>query len=202
MSFLFGGNPPSTSDLARRYKQHINRSIRELDREYSRITIEERQLMKEVKLHSSNNIKLSFQKAQAVVRSRRLLNKFSIMKANMQGISMRIQSVKTTDALQSAVQSAVSMMHNFNKLANGGKLICSLQELEKNNALMNFQSEMIEDQLDSVFEEDNDDESTHEIVSQILFEAGVNIPSTSHLFESTSIDSQILKCKVPTKFET
>jgi charged multivesicular body protein 2A len=202
MSFLFGGNPPSTAELARRYKQHINRSIRDLDREYNRIALEEKQLMKEVKIHSNNNLKLSFQKAQAVVRSRRLLSKFSLMKANMQGISMRIQSVKTTDALQSAVQSAVSMMQNFNKLAGGTKLMGSLQEMEKHNAFMNFQSEIIDDQLDSIFEEDNDEESTHDIVSQILFEAGVNIPSTSHLFENSSIDSQILKCKVPTKSVT
>jgi charged multivesicular body protein 2A len=200
MSFLFGGNPPTTSELARRYKQHINKSIRELDRETARISSEEKQLMLEVKKHSTNNIKLSMQKAQAVVRLRRMLNKFSNMKANLQGIAQRIQSVKSTEALQRAVGSAVTMMTSFNKMSGGAQLVSSLHEMEKQNAFMNFQSEIMDEKMDAVFEEDNDEEASCDIVEQILLEAGVNIPSVHKTnTEIETIISRLQQCKVSDK---
>jgi hypothetical protein len=42
---------------------------------------------------------------------------------------------------------------------------------------MNMQTEMIDEQMDSVFEEDNDEEEGDDLVLQILAEAGVDIPS-------------------------
>lgn len=178
MSFLFGGAPPSTSELAQRYKRHINRSIRELDRETLKLVNEEKLLMGEVKKASQNNMKQSKQKAQAVVRTRRMLNKFSQMKAHLQGIASRIQGVKSTEALQKAIGSAVQMMQGFNKIG-GIDLVKSLHELERQNGMMTVQSEMIDDQLDSVFEEENDNEEMDDVILEVMREAGVDLPSAS-----------------------
>ncbi len=178
MSFLFGGAPPSTSELAQRYKRHINRSIRELDRETLKLVNEEKFLMGEVKKASQNNMKQSKQKAQAVVRTRRMLNKFSQMKAHLQGIASRIQGVKSTEALQKAIGSAVQMMQGFNKIG-GIDLVKSLHELERQNGMMTVQSEMIDDQLDSVFEEENDNEEMDDVILEVMREAGVDLPSAS-----------------------
>lgn len=178
MSFLFGGAAPTTSELAQRYKRHINRSIRELDRESLKLLNEEKMLMSEVKKASQNNMKQSKQKAQAVVRTRRMLNKFSQMKANLQGIASRIQGVKSTEALQKAIGSAVQMMQGFNRIG-GTNLIKSLHELERQNGMMTVQSEIIDDQLDSVFEEENDDDEMDDVILEVMREAGVDLPSAS-----------------------
>lgn len=180
MSFLFGGTPPTTSELAQRYKRQIGRSVREIDRETARLQGEEKLLMAEVKKASQNNMKQSMQKAQAVVRTRRMLNKFSQMKAHLQGIGMRIQSVKTTEALQKAVGSAVQMMNSFNRATGGKHLVGSLQELERQNAMMSVQAELIDENLDSVFEEDNDEEAPADVVMQVMEEAGVELPSVAN----------------------
>lgn len=177
MSFLFGGSPPTTSELASRYRRHINRSIRDIDRESARLAGEEKVLMAEVKSASQNNMKLSMQKAQAVVRTRRMSNKFSMMKAHLQGIGTRIQGIKSTEALQKAVGSAVVMMNSFNRVVGGQHLVGSLQELEKQNAMMTVQGEIIDEQMDAVFEEDNDAEASNDVVMQIMEEAGVELPS-------------------------
>ena len=194
MSFLFGGAPPTTSELAQRYRRHINKSVREIDRETARLQAEEKVLMAEVKQVSHNNMKQSMQKAQAVVRARRMLNRFSHMKAQLQGIGMRIQSVKTTEALQKAVGSAVKMMTNFNKLTGGPQLVSELRELEKQNMTMNVQSEIIDEQLDSVFEEDNDEDAPEDVVMQVMEEAGVKLPSASCSAEP-SIEERLEKLK-------
>lgn len=196
MSFLFGGTPPTTSQLAARYKMQINRSIRELDRETSRLQNEEKICMQEVKQCSQNNMKQSFQKARAVVRTRRMLNKFSQMKAHLQGISMRIQSVKTMEALQKAVASAARMMQSFNKVSGGSELAGCLRELEKQNVFMTVQSEMIDEQLDEVFEEDNDEEAPEDLVMQVMTEAGVQIPNTMNN-ELLTLEERFERIKKP-----
>lgn len=134
--------------------------------------------MSEVKKASQNNMKQSKQKAQAVVRTRRMLNKFSQMKANLQGIASRIQGVKSTEALQKAIGSAVQMMQGFNRIG-GTNLIKSLHELERQNGMMTVQSEIIDDQLDSVFEEENDDDEMDDVILEVMREAGVDLPSAS-----------------------
>jgi charged multivesicular body protein 2A len=198
MSFIFGGLPPTTSELARKYKHHIDKSLREIERENQRLTNEEKQLMVEIKKYSSNNIKMSMQKAQAIVRLRKTLVKFSNMKAHLQGISQRINSVKSTESLQKAVSAAVSMMQNFNKLSGGQQLISTLHEMEKQNAFMNFQGEILDERMDAVFEEDNDEEDSCSIMEQVLLEAGVEIPSTLlSVINSESITSQLQRCNVP-----
>jgi len=177
MSFLFGGTPPTTAQMASRYKTEINRNIREIDRESARLQHEEKLLMSEVKKASSNNMKLSMQKAQAVVRTRRMVNRFSMMKAHLQGVGTRIQSVKSAEGLQKAVGAAVKMMQQCNRCIGVKSLGMSLQELDKQNASMTMQTEMIDEQMDSVFEEDNDEEEGSDLVMQILTEAGVSIPN-------------------------
>ena len=179
MSFLFGGTPPTTSQLAQRYKQYINRSIREIDRETMRLQQEEKTCMQEVRICSKNNMKQSVQKARAVVRQRRMLNKFSQMKAHLQGICMRIQSVRSMEALQKAVASAARMMQSFNKVSGGPELVNCLRELDKQNVYMTVQSEMIYEQLDEVFDEDQDEEAPEDLVMQVMTEAGVDLPSAS-----------------------
>jgi charged multivesicular body protein 2A len=140
-------------------------------------------------------MKQSIQKARAVVRQRRMLNKFSQMKAHLQGISMRIQSVKTMEGLQKAVSSAARMMQSFNRLSGGAELSNSLKELERQNSFMTIQSEMVDEELDSVFEEDNDEDAPEDLVMQVMSEAGVDLPNAS---ESTlSLEERFERIKNP-----
>ena len=180
MSFLFGGHPPTTAEMASRFKMKINRSVREIDRESARLAAEEKQLMAELKREASKNVKLAMQKAHAIVRTRRMTNKFSQMKAHLQGIATHIQSIKTTEALQRAVGSAVQMMQSFNRSVGGKHLALSLADMERNTAAMNMQGELIDEQLDAAFDEDADELESNEVILQVLMEAGVDIPNAAN----------------------
>jgi charged multivesicular body protein 2A len=179
MSFLFGGRPPTTAEMASRFKIKINRSVREIDRESARLAAEERQLMAELKKEAPRDGKLAMQKAHAVVRSRRMANKFSHMKAHLQGIATRIQSIKTTEALQRAVGSAVHMMKCFNQTVGGKHLIQSLADMERHTATINIQGELIDEQLDAAFDDDADEFEINDVVLQVLNEAGVDLPQVA-----------------------
>lgn len=195
MSFIFGGVPPTTAELSRRYKRQIQRSIRELDKEAAKLTADEKKLMQEVKQASHNNMKMSMQKAQAVVRLRRMLNKFSLMKSHFQGIESRIHGVNSTEALQKIMASAAKMMGSFNKLTGGKNLVGTMNDLERQNAMMVIHGEMVDDQLESIFEEETDEDESSDVVMQVLEEAGVNLPSS---MTTTTFEARLEKLKPST----
>ena len=199
MSFLFGGAPPTTAELARTFKTRINGSVRELDRETVRMKGEEKLLMREMKAAAANNLKLTMQKAKAVVRTRRMMNKFSQMKSHLQGISARIQNVKSMEALQNAVGSAAKMMRVFNQ-AMGGRAICSsLVEMEKQNMAMNLHGEMVDEHMDDAFDEDEDEDDVDNVTSQVLLEAGIQLPEAGHRTPAAalSLDERLERLQVP-----
>ncbi len=144
-------------------------------------------------------MKMIMQQAQAIVSLSKTLVKFSNMIAHLQGISRRIISVKSRESLQKSVSAAVQTMQNFNKLSGVQQLVSTLHEMKKQNAfLINFQGEILGERIDAVFEEDKDEKDPCSIIEQILFEAGVEIPSTYlSVINAESKTSQPQCCNKP-----
>ena len=186
MSFLFGGAPPSTRELVQRYKSTINRSVRELDRETAKLKAQERVLMSEIKRHGVANFNMTRQKAKAVVRTRRIMGRFSSMKSHLQDVSSRIQGVSSMESLQTALGAAVGVMKGFSLKAGGSSMLSTLREFEKFNGVMAVQSEMTEDGLNETFDEENEDDEIESVVFGVLREAGVNLPDIPQKNSATS----------------
>ena len=175
MSFLFGGAPPSTRELVQRYKSTINRSVRELDRETAKLKAQERVLMSEIKRHGVANFNMTRQKAKAVVRTRRIMGRFSSMKSHLQDVSSRIQGVSSMESLQTALGAAVGVMKGFSLKAGGSAMLSTLRDFEKFNGVMAVQSEMTDEGLNDTFDEENEDDEIESVACDVLREAGVNL---------------------------
>jgi hypothetical protein len=68
------------------------------------------------------------------------------------------------------------MMQIFNRTV-GGKAMCkSLMDLERQNASMNMQGEMLDEQMDDAFDDDEDASDIDNVVSSVLLEAGIRLP--------------------------
>lgn len=174
MSFLFGGAPPTTSELVRKYKSAIDRSVRELDRESAKLKSQESTLMSEIKKNGITNFTVSKQKAKSVIRTRKIIARFSSMKSHLQDVSSRIQGVKSMESLQTALASATGVMKGFSMKAGNGALLSTLREFEKFNGVMAIQSEMTDDGLNDAFDgEGDEDEIDALIMSSVLQEAGI-----------------------------
>jgi charged multivesicular body protein 2A len=179
MSFLFGGTPPTTSELASRYKTVINRSIREIDREHAQVRAQEKSLMAEIRRCAETNHVMARQKAKSVVRARAMMARFSNMKSQLQEITSRISSVRSTEALETAVKSANRAMCGFNTRVLGSQTMATaLREFEKGSTQMTMQTEVADELLDTVFDDDNEEEAD-DVVQGVLEEVGVGflIPS-------------------------
>ena len=182
MSFLFGGAPPTTSELARRYKLSIARAVRDLDRESAQIRAQEQQAMREIRHYADTNHAMTMQKARAVVRARKMQARFSSMKGQLQEIGSRILQVRSSEALQGAMASANRAMQCFGARMGDRAMVKTLRDFAQSSARMGAQTDLTEETLDSVFDdeaEDDDAQQADDIIISVLEEAGVRLPSAS-----------------------
>lgn len=179
MSFLFGGTPPTTAELAGRYKIMINRSVREIDREMVQMQTQERGYMAEIRKFAPTNPTLARQKAQAVARGRKTLTRFALMKSQLQEIGSRILSVRSAEALENALRSANRAMSGFQSRVGATNLVSILNDFEKHSNRMSEEAETADDLLDDVFDnsEPGFEEEIGDIVEGVLQEVGVTLPA-------------------------
>merc|ERR1719385_605732 len=119
--------------------------------------------------------------AKDLVRTRKAIKKFMLMKANIQAVSLKIQTLKS----QNSMAKAMMMMNKQMKLPEIQKI---MQEFEKQSEIMDMKEEMMNDVMDDAMGDEDDEEETDAIVTQVLDElglqlgdqlSGVNAPSGS-----------------------
>merc|ERR1711902_446013 len=106
---------------------------------------------------------------------------FMLMKANIQAVSLKIQTLKSQNSMAQAMKGVTKAMMMMNKQMK-------LQEIEKQSEIMDMKEEMMNDVMDDAMGDEDDEEETDAIVTQVLDElglqlgdqlSGVNAPSGS-----------------------
>lgn len=96
--------------------------------------------------------------AKDLVRTRSYIQKFHKMEASFRAISLRLATLKSTQAMAQAMQGATKAMMMMNQRMNLPQLQRIMMEFEKQNEKMEMKEEMMDDTLDDVFEADNEEE--------------------------------------------
>lgn len=76
--------------------------------------------------------------ARDLVRTRRYQKKFMVMKANIQAVSLKIQTLKSQNAMGQAMKGVTKAMQNMNRCDFFFLLFNNNKILLKNNFLFNF----------------------------------------------------------------
>merc|ERR1719192_2675283 len=119
--------------------------------------------------------------AKDLVRTRKAIKKLMLMKANIQAVSLKIQTLKSQNSMAQAMKGVTKAMMMMNKQMK-------LPEFEKQSEIMDMKEEMMNDVMDDAMGDEDDEEETDAIVTQVLDElglqlgdqlSGVNAPSGS-----------------------
>lgn len=115
--------------------------------------------------------------AKDLVRTRHSITKFYNLRSQLQGVSLRIQTLKSTQSMATAMKGCTKAMTKMNKQLNLPAITQIMREFEKQNERMDMTQEAMGDAIDDAFEGDEEEEETEELVSQVLDEIGVNLDS-------------------------
>uniref|UniRef100_A0A061R9N9 Charged multivesicular body protein 2A n=1 Tax=Tetraselmis sp. GSL018 TaxID=582737 RepID=A0A061R9N9_9CHLO len=175
MEWLFG-KKKTPAEMLRENKRMLDKAIRELERERTQLQNEEKKLITEIKKSAKQNqmdaVKIM---AKSLVRNRHATTKMVQLKSQLQAVSIRLQTLKSSQAMGDAMRGATRAMGAMNKQMNLPKLQQIMREFERQNERMEMSSEMMGDAIDDAFEGEAEEEESDELVSQVMDELGITL---------------------------
>lgn len=154
----------------------LDKSIRELDRERSSLFSQEKKLVAEIKklarLSQLGAVKLM---AKDLVRTRHSITKLYVLKSQLQAVSLRMQTLKSTQTMAEAMRGVTQAMKDTNSQLNVPSLNNIMRDFERQNGRMENTTDIVSDTIDDAMIADGEEEESEELVSQVLDELGCNI---------------------------
>lgn len=175
MEWLFGKRM-TPDEIMRKNQRALNKAMRDLDREKMKMEQQEKKIIADIK-KSAKDGQMDAVKIMALdlVRTRRYGQRFMRMKANIQAVSLKIQTLKSQNTMAQAMGGVTKAMQNMNRQMNLPQIQRILQEFEKQSEIMDMKEEMINEHMDDAMEDENDEEESEAVVSQVLDELGLQL---------------------------
>merc|ERR1712152_70028 len=151
-------------------------AMRELDRERTKMEQQEKKIIADIKkMARAGQMDAVKIMAKDLVRTRRYVKKFMLMRANIQAVSLKIQTLKSQAAMANAMKGVTKAMGSMNKQMKLPEIQKIMMEFEKQSEIMDMGGEMMEDAIDDVMGDEEDEEESDAIVSQVLDELGLQM---------------------------
>jgi len=198
MDWLFG-KKMSPDEMLRKNQRALTKAMRDLDRERSKMEQQEKKIIADIKkmakLGQMDAVKVM---AKDLVRTRRYVKKFIMMKANIQAVSLKITTLKSQNAMANAMKGVTKAMTNMNRQLKLPQIQQIMQEFEKQTEMMNMKEEIMNDVMDDAMEGEDDEDESDAIVSQVLDELGLQmteglggLPSTGGTLTATQATAKV-----------
>ncbi|EPY37656.1 charged multivesicular body protein 2A [Angomonas deanei] len=160
----------------RRYKRGLDHTCRDLDRERSKLQTQEKKIMMDMKRAAKDNQVDSVRiMARDLVRTRKYARKMYHMRTQIQGVSLRIQTMSSTAELASSMKGVTKAMKSMNKQMNIPEMQKIMREFEKENEQMGMKEEMMNDAIDDVMDDEGEEEEETELeIQKVMDEAGLD----------------------------
>eukprot|EP00999_Lentomonas_sp_LEN2_P002668 NODE_543_length_1380_cov_169.908220_g508_i0.p1 GENE.NODE_543_length_1380_cov_169.908220_g508_i0~~NODE_543_length_1380_cov_169.908220_g508_i0.p1 ORF type:complete len:213 (+),score=59.80 NODE_543_length_1380_cov_169.908220_g508_i0:109-747(+) len=170
------GKKKTPDQMMREYKRTIDRTVRELDRERTKLQQQEKKLTMDMKkMAKQNQMDAVRIMARDLVRTRQYINKFYQMRAEMQAVSLRLQTMKSTQTMTDCMKGVTKAMMGMNKQMNLPAMRRIMMEFEKQSEVMEMKQELMNDTVDDVMDGEGEEEGeTQAVIDAVLDEIGLD----------------------------
>eukprot|EP00794_Sanderia_malayensis_P000382 gene382-1015_t len=178
---------PTPQEQMKQQKRVLNRTQRELTRDRAGIEKQEKQLENEIKKAAkAGNRPLAATLAKQLVQLRKAKTRSFAATSKISAVGAQATTMQANVKMAGSMQVATKAMGEMNKQISPQELAATMQNFEKESAKMDMSEEIMNDTLESVFDDSGDEAEQDAIVSQVLDEIGIeitgklaNAPSTS-----------------------
>ncbi|KAH3668521.1 hypothetical protein OGAPHI_002275 [Ogataea philodendri] len=163
----------------RKNQRQLERTQRELEREKVKLQQQEKKLMQDIKKSAkANQTKAIKVQARDLVRTRKQVEKFDKMKTQLQAISLRLQTMRSSNQMTSSMKDAARLLNGLNSQMNIQGLSRITMEFQKSMDVMDQKQEMVDDVMDDLMDDEidaEDEEEIDEVVGKVLDEMGIDL---------------------------
>lgn len=157
----------------------LDKATRELDRERIGLQNQDKKLILEIKkMAKANQMESVKVMAKSLVRNRHAVTKMYQLKSQLQAVSLRMTTLKSTQTMADAMRGATMAMGAMNKQMNMPALQKIMRDFEMQNERMEMTSEVMGDAIDDAFEGEDEEGETDELVNSVLDEIGIDLNTT------------------------
>ncbi|KAB7493875.1 Charged multivesicular body protein 2a [Armadillidium nasatum] len=175
LDWLFG-RKMTPEEMLRQNQRALNRAMRDLDRERGKMEQQEKKIIADIKkMAKMGQMDAVRVMAKDLVRTRRYVKKFIMMRAQIQAVSLKITTLKSQNAMAQAMKGVTRAMTNMNKQLNMPQIQRIMQEFEKQTEIMDMKEEMMNDAIDDAMGDEEDEDESDAIVNQVLDELGLQM---------------------------
>jgi len=175
MDWLFGRRM-TPEEMLRKNQRALTKAMRELDRERSKMEQQEKKIIADIKkMAKAGQMDAVKIMAKDLVRTRKYVKKFMLMRANIQAVSLKIQTLKSQAAMANAMKGVTKAMGSMNKQMKLPEIQKIMMEFEKQSEIMDMKGEMMEDAIDDVMGDEDEEDESDAIVAQVLDELGLQL---------------------------
>lgn len=172
---LFGAPQKDIKEVVRENQRAIKKAIRDMDKEIRTLQGNVKKLEGDIKKNAKQgNMSTVKIMAKDLVRQRKFTTRFIEMKAHLTAVSLKMQTIKSHEAMASAMKGVTKSLAMMNKQFNMPVMTKIMQDFMRENEMADLTQEMIGDTIDDAMEEEGSAEEEDKIVNQILDELGIN----------------------------
>eukprot|EP00708_Paratrimastix_pyriformis_P004782 GAFH01003710.1.p1 GENE.GAFH01003710.1~~GAFH01003710.1.p1 ORF type:complete len:203 (+),score=32.45 GAFH01003710.1:175-783(+) len=113
--------------------------------------------------------------AKDLVRTRHYIQRFYKMRTELQAISLRVQTLKSTQQMAESMKGVTRIMGRMNRAMNLPQLQRIMMEFERANEQLDMKGEMMSDAVDDALEEDGAEAESDAVVQQVFEEIGIDL---------------------------
>lgn len=187
LEWLFG-RKKTPEEMLRQNQRALNKAMRDLDRERAKMEQQEKKVIADIKKMAKQGqmdaVKIM---AKDLVRTRRYVKKFILMRANIQAVSLKIQTLRSNNAMAQAMKGVTRAMQTMNRQLKLPQIQKIMMEFEKQSEIMDMKEEMMNDAIDDAMGDEDDEEESDAVVSQVLDELGLQMADELSGLPSTGV---------------
>lgn len=201
----FGASKPSLEEQLKENKREISKSVRELDRERAKLEAEEKRLIHDIRQAAQKGEMTSTKiMARDLVRTRKHVRKFYEMRSQLQAVGLRLQTVKSTQAMAESMKGVGKIMVNMNEQLDIPALQKVMTNFMRESEKLGLTEDVMNDAVDDAMGEADDEEEEELVIRQVLDEIGIDLsgqlleaPARVTGPQSSTISSQQQKTAEP-----
>jgi len=175
MDWLFGRRK-TPAEMLKEHQRALKKAIRGIEREERQLEKQQSKLKNDIKKSAKEQqIAVCRLQAKDLVRTRKHTQKMLKMKTQIQAVSLKIQTMKSTATMADAMKGVAKAMGKMNRTMNLPQLSQVMQDFERESGTMEAKQDMMDDMIDSAMGDEDDETETEEIVDQVLAELGLSL---------------------------
>lgn len=196
----FFGKKQTPNELMREQNRELRKAQRDVERSRTDLTKQEKQLEMEIKKAAKEgNRQVCTVLAKQLVQLRKQKTRTYTASSHIGAIGSQTKVMQANQKMASAMATTSKTMGKVNAQLKPQQIMKTMQDFEKENAIMSMKEEMIDDTLSSVLDESGDEEEEDAVVTQVLDEIGIEITgklSTAPTPQRGELGSQTNKSKL------